>query len=277
MRLELKASFVAAAAVAVYVACGGSVETTGGQDGGGGGSGPDVGTSPNDGGTPYDSGPGGESGRPPPPPPPGDADLGDGGPPSDGHAEVDSPWDANIADGLVEEASFDAPPAATGLAGFAFVVNDGVLTPMACPDSAWQYAMPSGETTSPPDHPPTSGVKNAYIVNTGTLPLAYVAASLWSPGQEPGVLDGETYQIAGVLAPGTQVDITPVYVGGYTAIVGSSEPFMSLDSGHPVSDEGSILWPPGVAGSGGASLMYVAQIYVPFMPPSRCMAESKMW
>jgi hypothetical protein len=266
-----------AAAVAINFACGGTVETTGARDGGGqtdqdgstldvnpG----DVGLPPGDGGTRFESGSGADAS------PPTD-EGGHGGPPSD--AGKVPPWDADIADGLVEDASFDAPAAAAGLAGFAFVVNDVVLTPMACPDVAWEYALPAGETSSPPDNPPTKGVNNAYIVNTGTLPLAYVAQSLWSPNQQPGVLTGTTYQLAGLLMPGTQVDITPVYVGGYTAIVGSSEPFTSLDSGHPFSDEGSILWPPGVAGSGGASLMYVAQIEVPYSPPSHCNVESSFW
>jgi hypothetical protein len=281
LRFETRVAFIAAA-VAAYFACGGVVETTGLRDGGeqasGEGSVPDdahpdvfagdAGLPRGDGQPPFESGSGTDGSSPP-------DEAGDGEPPFD--AGKVPPWDGDIADGLVEDASFDAPAAAAGLAGFAFVVNDVVLTPMACAHAAWQYPLASGETSSPPDHPPTKGVKSAYIVNTGTLPLAYVAQSLWSAGQQPGVLTGSTYQLAGVLMPGTQVDITPVYVGGYTAIVGSSEPFSSLDSGHPVGDEGSILWPPGVTGSGGASLMYVAQIEVPFSPPSHCNVEESFW
>jgi hypothetical protein len=194
-------------------------------------------------------------------------------------ASGDARSHAEDAKRLVEEASFDAPPPPTGLAGFALVLNDVVQAPMRCEHYAWQYAPPPGQTSSP-GHPPTPGIDSAYIVNTGTLPLAYVAQSLWGaavkPGTElPGVLTGESYQLAGVLAPGKQVDITSVYTGGYAAMLGSAEPF---SSGTSWGDEGTIPWPAGVPGTGGASIMHVAQVYVPIssLPPS-CLGETKYW
>jgi hypothetical protein len=60
------------------------------------------------------------------------------------------------------------------------------------------------------------------------------------------------------LNPGQRVDITSAWAGGITAVLGASEPFSNMS--HDVSDEGTIPWPAGVAGSNGATTMNVAEI-----------------
>jgi hypothetical protein len=160
---------------------------------------------------------------------------------------------------------YDAAPA--GLAGFSFVVNGVVQHPLACPSANWEF---DPNAVMPPDEggieylcgaPETCpGVNSVVIVNTGQLSMAYVAQSTWSlPGHyEPGVPTGEPNQLVGVLNPGGSLDITSVFVGGITALLGSADPF-SLP-GKDVVDEGTIPWPAGVAGRGGAQFMSVAQI-----------------
>jgi hypothetical protein len=82
---------------------------------------------------------------------------------------------------------------------------------------------------------------------------AYVVPQL---GRTPG-------RLVGVLDVGAQVDISSVYYpGGITALLGSSAPFSSPDAGKYLSDEGSIPWPAGVAGSQGSSTMWLAEIEV---------------
>jgi hypothetical protein len=76
------------------------------------------------------------------------------------------------------------------------------------------------------------------------------------------VANGEPHQLAGVIGPGQQVDISSVYVGGITALLGSAEPFTDPDAGTPYADEGIIPWPLDVAGSGGSTTMYTAEIEV---------------
>jgi len=106
-----------------------------------------------------------------------------------------------------------------------------------------------------------SGVTSAVLVNTGQLPMAYIAASLWNgTGYVPGVLTGDPSQLVGVLNAGAQVDITSVYNGGIVAVLGSADPFSSPAAAKYESDEGTIPWPAGVAGSGGATQMQVAEI-----------------
>jgi hypothetical protein len=169
-------------------------------------------------------------------------------------------WDAALADGSVTDATFDVSPSPAGLAGFAFVVDGEVQTPLGCAAADWEFPPVAGQTDCSKE-PPCPGIESAYVVNTGTLPMAYVAQSYWNPGvSTPGVPTGDPFQLAGVLAPGEQVDITSVYVGGITAILGSAEPFSDPDGGKPVGDEGIIPWPLGVAGGGGATQMYVAEI-----------------
>jgi hypothetical protein len=176
--------------------------------------------------------------------------------------------------GSSSSSSGNAP---TGLAGFAFVVNGVVQTPMKCVGSHWEFpwvpgeAVPAGE-----QYPPLAGIHSVVIVNTGTLPMPYLAQSYWNGNAVPGGLTGQTYQLAGVLEPGQQVDITSVYLPGIVALLGSAEPFSSAAGGY-AADEGSIPWPLGVSGSGGSATMYVAEIEVPYSPMSQCIPPSKQW
>jgi hypothetical protein len=159
--------------------------------------------------------------------------------------------------------SLDAAPA--GLAGFAFIVNDVVQHPMSCPGADWEFApypgtsdgnsgcMPQGGGTCP-------GIESVVLANTGALDMAYIAGPFWNSPEVPGGYPGGDYG-AGVLAPGAYVDITSFYNTGVVAIVGSAETFSASDAAY-ASDEGSIPWPLGVAGSGGATTMNVAEIEV---------------
>jgi len=167
----------------------------------------------------------------------------------------------------------DAAP--TGLAGFAFIVNDVVQHPMTCVSEHWEFPpFPAGTSCDPsPNGPPgCSGVLKAYLVNTGHVPVAYYATNAWSSGYVPGELTGAQYELAGVLSAGAQVNITSVFDGGLTALVGSAEPFSEPDAGYAF-DEGSIPWPHGVSGSGGATTMYVALVDV---QPS-CIRVAQQW
>lgn len=192
----------------------------------------------------------------------GPCDCGD----LDASAPVDSWIDAQSDDVIVKMA--DAPPIQTdGSSGgdglFAFVINGGVQTPMSCSSADWEFSAP-GSITS------------VAIVNTGTVPLPYIAQSWWTLGAHyvPGVSTGDTDQVTGVLAPGDSVDITSIYLGGYVALLGSSEPFSDPDAGKYVSDEGTIPWPTGVSGSEGSATMYIAELQV---PPSGCRAVVQSW
>jgi hypothetical protein len=198
--------------------------------------------------------------------------LGDG---ALNHADV---WDGNTMDGTVGPVTFDAAAAQVGLAGFAFVVNGVVQNPMPCPSDHWEFPLPQGEGLSPPNRPPIPGVSAVFILNTGTAPLPYTAQSTWNTGESiPGGATGAAYQLVGVLAPGTQVDVTSVYVGGIVAILGSSEPFSNPSAGTFAGDEGEIPWPVGVEGSGGKTTMFVAEIEVPMSPPSSCSVAFMAW
>ena len=87
---------------------------------------------------------------------------------------------------------------------------------------------------------------------------------------------GDPGQLVGTLEPGEQVDITSVYDasgGGIVAIVGSADPFSSPDAGKYAGDEGTIPWPAGVAGSGGATEMRVAELEV----VSSCKKADVVW
>jgi hypothetical protein len=178
--------------------------------------------------------------------------------PADGSAKV---GDASV--------QYDVSP--PGLAGLAFVVNGVVQHQMRCPSDNWEFASPTtlqGMCVTPPLPPPYGcpGVSNATLINTGGAPVAYIAAAAWSGmGYVPGVATGEPGQLVGTLEPGEQVDITSVFDasgGGIVAIVGSADPFSSPDAGKYAGDEGTIPWPAGVAGSGGATEMRVAEVEV---------------
>jgi hypothetical protein len=160
---------------------------------------------------------------------------------------------------------------AAGLAGFEFIVNGVVQRPLTCPSANWEFPAPPNTVTpsfmdggfseyvcATPQMCP--GITSVVIENTGQVSVAYIAQSSWNlPGHyEPGVPTGEPDQLVGVLAPGAKVDITSVFVGDITALLGSSDPFSP--PGKNVSDEGTIPWPAGVAGSGGAQFMSLAEI-----------------
>lgn len=146
----------------------------------------------------------------------------------------------------------DSSDSFTGLAGFQFVINDQVEQPMDCPSDDWEF---------PPTPLPDAGAHSVLLINTGSAPMAYIAASLWNgTGYVPGVATGEPNQLVGVLDPGGKVDITSVYAGGVIALVGSAVPFASPDAGKFVGDQATIPWPAGVAGSGGAAQMWTAEI-----------------
>jgi hypothetical protein len=170
-------------------------------------------------------------------------------------------------------ASLDAAP--SGLAGFAFVVNDVVQEPMACPGVDWEFEPypgtgdDGGMCTGGCAYP---GIESVVLVNTGALDMPYIAGPLWSgPGYVPGGYPGGQF-LADVLAPGAYVNSTSFYNAGIVAIVGSAEPFSSQDSSY-AADEGTIPWPMGVNGSGGATTMYVAEIEV----RTSCQAVTREW
>jgi hypothetical protein len=173
-------------------------------------------------------------------------------------------------------ASLTPPP--PGLAGFAFIVNNEVQHPMACPTGLWEFAAYPASSFAGCELSGCPGVESALLVNTGTLPMPYLVGKLWSVGggdAQPGVAgsSGGLEQIAGVLEPGGTVAITSTYVESITALLGSAEPFSSPDAGVAVTDEGTIFWPAGVVGSGGATVMHVAEIEV---FPS-CQAVEQVW
>jgi hypothetical protein len=181
----------------------------------------------------------------------------------------------------------DVTPATTGLAGFAFVINDVVQVPMTCPSDNWEFpptvgtfrqggsvSAPASCPMMPPEMPPCPGVTSARLVNTGQVPVAYIAAAWWSAtGYVPGVLTGDPGQLAGVIDPGGQVDISSVYTGGITAVLGSSKPFSSPDAGRYASDEGVIPWPAGVHGNSGGATMWLAEIEL----RTACGMADKIW
>jgi hypothetical protein len=149
---------------------------------------------------------------------------------------------------------------------------------MVCASDNWEFStsgMPGANCGSlSPTFTCDSGVRSVYLVNTGQFPVAFIASGLWTgTGYVPGVATGATYEMVGVIAPGAQVDIASVYDSGLTALLGSSAPFSSPDAGKYASDEGSIPWPAGVAGSEGASTMWLAEIEV----RDSCGIANKLW
>jgi hypothetical protein len=170
---------------------------------------------------------------------------------------------------------FDGPFAPAGLAGFAFVVNGVVQTPRTCPAESWEYPPLVGPTGQPIPGaseggiggdtvcgtPPCPGL-TVFLVNTSQFPVAYTAQPLWSGWNPPGVQFGNMNELSGVMDPGGSVDITSAYAGGLVAVLGSSHPFVDPDAGKYVADGTTVPWPAGVAGSGGATQMYVAEIEI---------------
>lgn len=158
-----------------------------------------------------------------------------------GDAGSDSSNDAAANDASSNDTSTD-----TQLAKFAFVVGGVAIPPMVCPSLNWEYA-------------PTSAA-SVQIQNVGAVPIAYVARRSWTLGTHfvPGVSTGAPNELAGVLAPGAEVDITSVFAGGITALLGSAEAFS--DGTKTVFDEGTISWPASVTNPTSATTMHVAQI-----------------
>ena len=172
-------------------------------------------------------------------------------------------------------------------AGATVIVNDVVQHPLACAGVNWEFPPYPGTSSGGcadscsgvggwgPVEAGSCGLESVLLVNTGALDMAYIAAPCWdvpahtqyAPGGYPG---GDF--LAGVLAPGTYVDIMSVYNSGITALVGSAAPFSSADSSY-ANDEGQIPWPSGVNGSGGATTMYVAEIEV----RTTCQAVTSVW
>jgi hypothetical protein len=76
------------------------------------------------------------------------------------------------------------------------------------------------------------------LINTGQYAVSYTAQTSWQvgggSGQPPGVPFGNVGELSGVLNPGDDIDITSVYVGGITAVLGSSHPFVDPDAGKYV-------------------------------------------
>jgi hypothetical protein len=165
-----------------------------------------------------------------------------------------------------------SPP---GLAGFAFIVNDKLQSPLSCPTANWEY--PTAAAACNVMAPPCPGIFDVQISNTSQYPLAYTAQSRWNIGdgarQPPGVNFGNMGELSGVLATNEHVDVTSVYLGGIVAVLGSSAPFSGPDAGKYVADEGTIAWPAGVAGSEGSSTMYVAEIEV----VDSCQTPTTVW
>ncbi len=176
----------------------------------------------------------------------------------------------------------DAQDAATGLASFAFMVNGVVQTPLSCPAENWEYPPPAaqmakggGDSVCNSGVAPCPGLR-ALLINTGQYAVAYTAQTGWEQGgagEPPGVPFGNKDELSGVLNPGDQVDITSVYVGGITAVLGSSHPFVVPDATKYVADGATIPWPAGVAGSDGASEMYVAEIEI----VDACQTPAVVW
>jgi hypothetical protein len=172
----------------------------------------------------------------------------------------------------------DVPPPPAGESGFALIVNGVVQTPLACPSNNWEFVpmdaaghplCPSGASCA---------ITSVILKNTGAVPMPFTAQPTWSSGYIPGIATGDDRQVVGTLAPDGEADISSAFspgVGNYgatIAIVGGSLPFSDFDA-HYVSDEGTVPWPGGLDGSGGASQMWVAQIDV---EPS-CRLAPPVW
>jgi hypothetical protein len=192
--------------------------------------------------------------------------------------------DAGGSTGVDASIDVQPPPAPPGLAGFAFVVNGVVQTPMTCPSDNWEFPPPANVGQIGSDGglmlgvcdfpPPCPGATSVILTNTGQVPMAYVAHAFWNgAGYRPGVATGEANELVGVLSPGAQVDITPVYQGRIVAVLGSANPFSYPDAGKYLSDEGVVPWPAGVSGSGGAAQMQVAEIEI----VDSCRKAAPVW
>jgi hypothetical protein len=193
------------------------------------------------------------------------------GSPSDGSpgASSSAPSSSEVPDAALDHGASPSPPG--GEPAFAYVVNGAVQTPLSCPSARWEFPAPGHDggqacgnsclmgCGSDPNSCP--GITSVLIRNTGSIPIAYIASDLWSTfsAYVPGAPTGDVNQLAGVLDPGAQVDITAVYDSALVAILGSSASFSPPDASY-AGDEGTIPWPAGVSGGNGSSQMWIAEI-----------------
>ena len=128
---------------------------------------------------------------------------------SPGSSSGSGPTDASF--------EYDGPPAPAGLAGFAFVVNGVVQTPLTCSAESWEYPPPVGPTGQPivvPSDsgfgldticnggtPPCPGLR-VLLVNTSQFPVAYTAQALIGGWEPPGVQFGNMNEVSGVMDSG---------------------------------------------------------------------------
>jgi hypothetical protein len=182
-------------------------------------------------------------------------------------ADATPPSDASVRDAAnAPDVSFpidvEVSPPPAGEAGIALIVNGIVQTPLSCPANNWEF-WPVDSAGNPLCDPSNllCTVSSAVLENSGSVPVTYTVQPEWNtPGvYPPGIAIGDSNELVGVLAPGAELDITQAFVGGITAVLGSSLPFSDYDA-HFVLDEGNIPWPGGLGGSEGASVMWTAQI-----------------
>jgi hypothetical protein len=110
------------------------------------------------------------------------------------------------------------------------------------------------------------------VKNTGTVPIAYITeTTVWYGGAHyvPDVATGTPGEKFGIIAPGAEVDVTGFV---HYVLLGSSLPF-SVPGVRTILDEATIPWPPGVPGSGGATMMQLAEIEV----YSSCTPVDPLW
>jgi hypothetical protein len=196
----------------------------------------------------------------------------------DGRDAGDGGDESDAQDSSIFPVDVDVPPPPTGESGFAFIVNGVVQTPLACPSNNWEFVPVDGAGQPLCDAGSSCAIRSVILKNTGPVPMPYTAQPQWSTGFIPGIATGDVGQIVGTLAPGAEADISAAFnasvgsYGGALAIVGGSLPFSRYDA-HYVSDEGTVPWPAGLDGGGGASQMWVAQID---MEPS-CRLAAPVW
>jgi hypothetical protein len=161
----------------------------------------------------------------------------------------------------IPDASIDIGPSpgldSGVLTSFDFSLGGTAQTPLNCPSADWEFTSSSG---------------TAILKNTGPVPLAYLTeTNVWYGGAQyiPDVPTGSPGELVGVIAPGAQANIS-----GFNTYVllGSSLPF-SVQGDRTIQDEGTIPWPAGVPGSGGATVMQLAQMDI----DNSCRPVAPLW
>jgi hypothetical protein len=168
-----------------------------------------------------------------------------------------------------------APPPPSGQAGVALIVDGVLQKPLDCPVEGFEF-WPVNAYGQPICAPTTfTCPPGTFVVleNSSAFPIAYAAQPFWTaPAPPPGVMTGESTRESGFLQPGEEVDISQVFNAGTVALVGSVQPFADLDARY-LSDVGSVPWPGGVPGSGGASQMQIAEIEIHPV----CATPARVW